>query len=226
MARTAGYYQQDSPFTDLKLFIGPQDFVGTAGSPALTINAKGDVSLNVGASEAAIFSCSLSKLQERLGFPLFLQENFGTAAGVAGPSAVANTSDPAANVGYPPLKGSSQLVPRVGNIAKGIQINDITLAYEITGAALSVHTIGLSKTVFPTPGTPAALVITDIVAPATNGLSLTTNANPQTTKVSVTSPVMNVTDLSGLIMAVTATTAASGAYRLYGAFIHCSFNFN
>src|SRR5690348_16966367 len=113
MARTAGYYQQDSPFTDLKLRLAPQDFTNTgAGTATLTVNAKGDISYNAAASQVLVFTASLSKLIERLGFPLFLQENFGTAAGVPGPSSVANTSDPAANQGYPPFTGASQLVPR------------------------------------------------------------------------------------------------------------------
>lgn len=226
MPRTASFYQQDSAPTDLKLFLAPTDFALVSGSDALTVNAKGDVSRNIGASATNVYSLMLGKLLERTGFPLFLQEQFGTAAGVAGPSSVANTSDPAANKGYPPFTGASQLVPRTGNIPKGIQINDLTVVYQITGAALTTHTIGLSKTVFPKPGTPGALVVTDVIAPGANGLTTAVVANPQSVKVAVASPFMNVTDLSGLITAYAVTTAAGGSFKLYGAFAHCSFNFN
>jgi hypothetical protein len=228
MPRTSSFFQQDSPFTDLKLRLGAQDFINTgAGTAALTVNAKGDVSSNAAASQALIYNCCLSKVLERLGFPLFLQEQFGTAAGVAGPSAVANTSDPAANKGYPPFTGASYLTPRTGNIAKGLQINDITVVYEIGTTALAAHTFGLSKTVYPTPGTPAALVVSDIVSVGANGLATATNANQQSTKIAVGTPVMNVTDLSDMNIAYNVTVGgSSGTYRFYGMFLHCSFNFN
>ena len=227
MPRTASFFQQDSPFTDLKLNLGPEDFTNTgAGTVALTVNAKGDISQNAAASQTLVFTASLSKVLERLGFPLFLQEQFGTAAGVAGPTSVANTSDPAANTGYPPFTGASYLTPRTSNIAKGLQINDIVVVYEITGAALTTHTFGLSKTVYPTPGTPAALTATDIVAAGANGLATAINANPQSTKITVASAAFNATDLSNMNIAYDVTTAVAGAYRLYGMFLHCSFNFN
>lgn len=229
MSHTRGTYFQDTALTDGKIFISPTEFTNTgAGTAPLTVNAKGDVSLNAGASQTLVFSAFVSKLIERLGMNFISGEQFGTAAGVAGISSVANTSDADGGPAGIPSGNStaSQLTPRTSFIPKGIQINDVTMLYSITGAALTTHTFGLSKTVFPVPGTPAALVITDIIAPGANGLATATNANPQSTKIPVVAPVMNVTDESGLIIAYDVTTQVAGAFRLYGAVLHVSFNFN
>lgn len=225
--RTGGRFEQKTPVTDAFLPCDASDFFSVgAGASTLTLNAKGDVSFNMAQSLAGKWVCSLTGLIYRSGLAPFLQEQFGTAAGVAGPTSVANTSDPDAQSGVPPFTGASQLTPLTGFIPKGIKIIDITYHYFIGTNPLSVHTIGLSKTVKPTSGTPAALTVTDIVANAANGLATAANANPQSTTVTVSSPVFNVTDLSELIIEVDATTPAGGTYRNYGATVHLQYNYN
>jgi len=103
---------------------------------------------------------------------------------------------------------------------------DIVLHYLVGTNPLSVHTIGLSKTVKPPTATPGALVVTDIVANAANGLVTAASANKVSTKITVTSPVFQVTDLSELIIEVDATTPAGGTYQLYGATVHVQYNYN
>lgn len=227
MSRTNARFEQDLPFTDGVIVLSPIDFgiVGAAG-PVLTLNASGDVSINQGASLAAKYVASLNNAIYRLGMQPFLQERFGTAAGVAGPTSVAGTSDPDALVGVPPFTGNVGITPTSGFIAKGIAITDVVLYYLITGAALTLHTMGITKTVKPTPGTPAALVVTNVLANAANGLATATNANPQSTLAAATSQVFQVTDNTELILEVDASTQVAGAYRLYGAEVHCRFNLN
>lgn len=227
MSRTGGRYEQKTPNTDGFLPIGAADFSSVgAGANTLTRNAKGDVSLNMAASLVGVWTTSLSGLIYRLGQQPFLQEQFGTAAGVAGPTSVANTSDPDANIGPPPQTGTKVIIPQTGFVPKGVKIVDITLHYLIGTNPLSLHTMGLSQTVKPVSGTPGALVVTDVLANAANGLATAANANPQSTKAAITSPVFTVADLSELILEVDATTPAGGTYRLYGATVHLQFNYN
>lgn len=224
---TQGRFEQDSPFTDAFLPMDASDFFSVgAGASTLTLNAKGDISFNMAASLAGKWICSITGLLFRKGILPFLQEQFGTAAGVAGPTAVANTSSPDAQVGTPPFTGTTGLIPQTGFIPKGVKIIDYVLHYRIDTNPLSVHTSGLSKTVKPSAGTPAALVVTDIVANAANGLATAANANPQSTLIPVASPVFNVTDLSEIVIEVDATTPVGGAYRMYGGTLHVQYNYN
>lgn len=226
MSRTNARWEQDLPITDVFLPLDASDFFSVGGASTLTLNAKGDVSFNAGASIPGKWICSLTGLLFRSGLIPFLQEQFGTAAGVAGPTAVANTSDPDASIGVPPFTGASQLTVQPGFVPKGIKVVDYVLHYRIDTNPLAVHTSGLSKTVKPAPGTPAALVVTDIVANAANGLATAANANPQSTKITVVSPIFLITDLSELVIEVDATTPAGGAYRLYGGTCHVQLNYN
>lgn len=227
MSRTGGRFEQKLPNTDGFIPIGASDFASLgAGASTLTRNAKGDVSFNMAASLVGVWETSLTGLIYRTGQTPFLQEQFGTAAGVAGPTSVANTGSPDSQIGPPPQTGMLSITPQTGMVPKGVKIMDITLHYFIGTNPLSLHTIGLSQTVKPSPGTPAALVVTDILANAANGLATAANANPQSTKVLIASPVFSVTDLSELILEVDATTPVGGTYRLYGATIHLQFNYN
>lgn len=227
MSRTNARFDAKTPHVDAFIDYGASEFASLgAGASALTLNAKGDVSFNMAASLAGKWVLSLAGLMQRIGELPFLQEQFGTKAGVAGPTSVANTNDPDAQVGPPPQTGVLSITPQTGFVAKGIEILDYVLYYLIGTNPLAVHTSGLSKTVYPTPGAPAALTVTDIVANAANGLALAANANVQSTKISVAAPVFNVSDLSGLYIEVDATTPVGGTYRMYGCCIHAKFNFN
>jgi hypothetical protein len=232
MSRTNGQFQMKTPFSDGLVHFNAMNFAVLSGAAPLTRNAKGDISLNAGNTQVCVFGLPLSALIQRLGQLPFLQEQFGTAAGVAGPTTVANTSDPDGNVlipYVPPMtKATMETVTggEAGFVPKGVQINDVTLHYQIGTANLTTHTLGLSKTVYPVSGTPGALVVTDVIANAANGLATAFNANPQSTKIAVASPVFTVNDLASLLLEVDATTPGTGTYRLYGASIHVSFNFN
>lgn len=225
MSRTHSRFNQDLGFPDAKIFFGVNDIFVQAGGGAITRNAVGDISINQGATQVGLFDIPFNSVMERvptLGVGLDLQEQFGTAAGVAGPSAVANTSDPADVAGRPPFTGASQLTARTGFIAKGLQVTDITLIYLVTGAALTLHTIRVDKATFVNN---IAVAVTAILANAANGLQTPTQANPYVTKVALVTP-FNVTDNSELIVEIAATTQGGGAYRLYGAIFHCNYNLN
>ena len=229
MARTGGKWESDTPYTDGLIPILANAFTATSGAATLTRNAKGDFSFNIGAGVTAVFMCPLDEEIFRTGMiddPALL-ENFGTstpgnAAGAGNAAYTGNQGGPYGVTGRPPFTGASQLTPLVGTRPKGIKILDLTLCYQITGAALTLHTAGLSKSVFANN---AAIVVTDVVANAANGLATATQANPYVTKISVAAPTFNVTDLSGLVLEWDATTQAAGAFRLYGAFLHCQFNY-
>lgn len=224
MSRTQGRYEQKTANIDGRIVLSADDFQSVgAAITGLVLNGKGDVSLNVGAGVAAKFICDLSKILFRTGQAPFIQEQFGTAASVAGPTAVANTSDPDATIGPPPQTGILSITVQTGFVPKGVTIKDIVLKYLVSGGDLTTHNIGLSKTVFANN---AALAVTDIIASGANGLLKTVQANTYATKVSVAAPVMTVSDLTNLIIEVDATTPGGGAYRLYGADVHVSFNFN
>ena len=223
MSNTQARWEQDTPFLDGVFPVTIDDINVYAAASTKTRNAKGDYSLNQAASNATVYATSFAGLIFRTGQSPFLQEQFGTAAGVAGPTSIANTSSPDGTIGVPPFTGASQLVPFVGQIPKGIKILDITLKYQVTTNPLSLHTIGLSKTVFANNVAPA---VTDILANAANGLATAAQAQPYVTKVSLVSPVFQVSDLADIWLEIDATTPVGGTYRLYGASVHVAFNYN
>jgi hypothetical protein len=224
--RTNGRFEMKTPFTDGVFPVTIDDLNNFgAGAATKTRNAKGDYSFNVGASQVCVFATSFAGLIFRTGQTPFLQEQFGTAAGVAGPTSVANTSDPDAQSGVPPFTGASQLTPQTGFVPKGIKILNIALKYRIDTNALSLHTIGLSRSQF-TDNSAAAPVATDIIANAANGLATAARGNYYITVVSVASPTFSVLDLNDIWLEIDATTPAGGAYRLYGATVRIAFNYN
>lgn len=226
MSRTGGIYQQKTPNTDGRIILGGQDFqlASGGGTSTFTRIANGQVSQHIAASQADVFFVNLSQILFRTGQLPFLQEQFGTAAGVAGPTSVANTNDPDAQIGPPPQTGTLSITPQTGFLAKGIKVNDITLKYLIGGTGpLTVHTIGLAKSVFANN---AAIVTTNLLANATNGLQVATQANPYVTKVTPTTVAFITTDLTDLILELDVTTPAATTYDLFSVELHVSFNFN
>lgn len=226
MSRTNARYEGELPFTDGVFPVTLDDINNFGGGTATkTRNAKGDYSLNVAASQACVFATSFAGLIFRTGQTPFLQEQFGTAAGVAGPTAVANTSDPDAQIGVPPQTGNLLITPQTGFIPKGIKVVNIALKYLIGTNPLSVHTIGLTRSQF-TDNSATAPVATDIIANAANGLATAARANYYVTVVSVASPLFSIQDLNDLWLEIDATTPAGGTYRLYGATVRVAFNYN
>jgi len=228
MSYTDGTWDNGSPYSDMEIFIGPDELRTTSGTAALTLNASGDLSVNIGASQATVNVVTPVELI-RTGVYGTPQSQFGTAAGVSGPSAVANTSGPLAlQPGYPPITAANMATVGGagilrGPIPKGIQINSLVLNYLITGAALTANQIGITKTSFVNN---VAIAVSNILAKATNGLQTATQANPYSTAVAVTAPAFQVTTNTAIILEWDVTTQAGGACRLYGITLKCSFNFN
>lgn len=226
MSRTGGRYEQKTPNIDGRIVIAGQDFQLASGGGATTFTriANGQVTQHIAASQANVFFANLSQILFRTGQLPFIQEQFGTAAGVSGPTSVANTGDPDSNIGPPPQTGTLVITPQTGFVAKGVKINDITVKYLIGGTGpLSVHTIGLAKTVFANN---VAAVTTNLLANATNGLQTATQANPYVTKVVPTTVAFAVSDLTDLILELDVTTPAATTYDLFSIELHVSFNFN
>lgn len=224
MPHTQSRYQQDLGFTDGVTLAYPWDFIATgAGAPTVvTRNAAGDFSYNIGASVGPVnFSFSLLELMmQRVGFGEDLQDQL-VGSGIMG-SAQPQLYRPDLNSGQ---NTGQQLQPRTANKVKGVKPLSIKVIELITGAALTTHTARIDKTVFSNN---VANSITSVLASGANGLPTAVQANPYVTVINfpVASQIYQVTDLSQIWFEMTVTTAAAGAYRLYGAELTFEYNFN
>lgn len=219
MSQTNGRWEATQPFTDAIIPFAANDFNATSGTAALTRNAKGDYSLNVSTGQTCIFLMPFTRIMHRLGTAFLDSDSLEQFGG---------TNSPFNNQLRPPITNATNPIaggaPTTGAMTnRGVKIMDVTLHYLIGAVNLSTHTVGLSKTVYPVSGTPGALVVTDVLANAANGLPVAFNANPQSTKVAIGTPVWNMTDLSSLILELDATTS-TGTYRLYGGSVHVQYN--
>lgn len=225
---TEGRMLQDIPNTDMQIFIDPYHIWQSGGAGTLTRDAAGVFELAIAASQACVFNCFITPLL-RTGMyaDQYTQEQFGTAAAVAGPSAVPNTSGPLALAqGIPPLT-TSQLAT-VGNVLrgpmpKGIRIDSIDVIYAVGAVNLTSMTIGINKAVFVDGVAPA---VTALLAQAQNGLSLAFQAQPHVINVPVAGATFT-TDKDALVsVEVDLTTPVGGTAKFYGIVVHCSYNFN
>ena len=240
MGVTEGRWEQESAFPDLQIFLGADqwtDFAAVSTLPAAP--SAGLIYKTVPNSAAAKFFITPEPALLRSGVyatPAFDQEQFGTAAGVPGPSAVANTSGPLGlPPGFPPIT-TANLTTVAGSIAgtgtgiqrgpipKGVQINSIDVIYQVLGLAASVATVGLTKTTFANLTAP---VVTNIIALGANGLPTAIGAQPQVTTVTVATPAMIVpTADTQIVLNVNLTAGATGTVQFIGAVLKCSYNFN
>ncbi len=195
-----------------------------------------DCCLKQSPQEAAIFVL-VSELLLRSGVlatPQYDQEQFGTAASVPGPSAVANTNGPLGEPnpvtpyfqGFPPLT-AAQLTTLAGATAgaqpKGIQIDSVDVIYQVLADATAVAaTIGLTKTVFANLVAP---VVTNLIALGANGLPVIIGAQPQVTNVPVTTPAMIVAADTEVLLNINLTGGTAGTIKFYGAVIKAHYNF-
>src|SRR5256885_9918600 len=118
---TQGRFEMDTPMTDgvFGITIDSINQFGAGATTTKTRTSKGLYSLVTTAGAAsAVYASSFEGLLFRTGMLPFLQQQFGTAAGVAGPTAVANTSSPDAQVGAPRQTGTGILTPATGFILK------------------------------------------------------------------------------------------------------------
>ena len=233
MSYTEGRWEQGTPFPDMTIFVGPDELKNTSGTATLTLNAPGDLSLNIGASQTCVFLVTeASMLRSGVYANAALdQSQFGTAASQPGPSLVPGTSGPLGQkAGYPPIPASQMTTlgaVLTGPMPKGIQINSIVPIYSVQGGALSSIALGVTSTKFANN---AAFVVTNLLAKAQNGLLLantTGAATPYTNAVAMPTPSFIVGAATGVeaLLELDLTTGA-GTARLYGINMNCSFNFN
>jgi hypothetical protein len=238
MPHTDGRWTSGTSFPDLQIFLGAtrfKDAAGVATFPA-TIATPGLYFQTVGAGAAAIFVCDIAELLLRSGVfatPQYDQEQYGTAASVPGPSAVANTSGPLAlpgsgapyYQGFPPIPGASMATlagPVTGPSQKGIQIDSVDAIYQVlTDATAVAATIGLTKTNFANLVAPA---VTNLIALGAHSLPVVIGAQPQVTNVAVTTPAMIVAADTEVLLNINLTGGTAGTIKFYGAVVKAHYN--
>jgi hypothetical protein len=238
MSQTEGRWTAKTPFPDLQVFYGADEFAllgGTAPLPA-TIATPGLLFRTVAAGSAAIFAKTLD-LYLRSGIfatPAYDQEQFGTAALQPGPSAVSGTNDPLALrgsgtpnfQGFPPIPSSR--LATLGNFdtgpsIKGIQIDSVDVIYQVlTDATAVAATIGLTKTVY---GNLVAPVVTNLIALGANGLPVVIGAQPQVTNVAIATPAMIQAADTQVLLNINLTGGTAGTIKFIGAVVKAHYNF-
>lgn len=218
MSRSHGAFFADTAHGGGFLFYDASQ-VNATGNFAFTKNALGDYSYNLAASQAGVIVigfADVKRLIETAALALKnlpFQEKFGAGALTPG--------WPADAPSLPPFTGLSQLTPPTSDTAKGHQILDCTIIYQITGAAATANAFSLNRTTF------ANNVANAIVnVPVTGALQTAVQANPYVTKLTVNTPIFETADLSDIIAEVNVTTQVAGAYRFYGCIFHVNFNFD
>lgn len=211
MARATGRWEGDTSFPDLVLWAGPScwSFIATT-APTLTRAAANNYYWACVATQTVTAFCSLNAYNQRTGYAYLDQEEFG---GTYGPGPV---------YGNPPFTGASQLTPNTSYAKKGIQVNNISLVYGITTAAITSQAVTLKSATFANT---TAVSLTAITLSTATSLATASTTNPYVTTLAVSSPAFTVADLTALSIENTISIAASAQYNLYGAFVHCSFNY-
>jgi len=126
MTRTNTFFEQDTPNTDGQFFVGASEFIDTSGFATTASAGQGLFTKNVPATDAATFFANVSAILRRTGqyaTPSRVQEQFGTAASVPGPTVVIGTGSPDGVVGYPPTLAAQMATltgGQSGPIPKGL----------------------------------------------------------------------------------------------------------
>lgn len=224
MSDTLGKFEQYSPNTDG--FSCVDNFTEAIASPvgSLLGGATGLLGYHIPASQTAAVYGRLGALTFRTGQAEFLQQQFGTAAGVAGPSAVANTSGPLARPSpyVPPFLGASSLTPRAGFTPKGIEVVSLSLSYLVSTNNLTTLNIKLIARQFVN----GAAAPSDTVLIAQTNLPKNSSANIQVSNIAVATPAFTVTPNTILQVLVNAVTPASSTLDIYEATVFYNFNYN
>ena len=238
MPHTSSRYQQDLGFNDAYLLFTAETVVNGGGTQALTRNAAGDISQNIGASVTAIMDIPMSQgIISRTGFFEDTQNLFGSTfgGGLGGQAAgsgsagtgVAGSAQPSP---YRPdviagMASLQQITPRTALKLKGWKPIQMKVIYLITGAALTGHTIRVDKVVYANN---VANAISSVLAVGANGLATATQANPYVTTISFAAnqQVYQPSDLQSMWIELAPTTQAAGAYRFYGIEFQFEYNFN
>ena len=228
--RTSGLLLMDTPLPDGQIFVSPIDIMLGSSDATFARAGKGLVSTVVPASTTTIYPIALGDLIMRYGMQDDAQQQFGLATpvnGNQGAQALAtppNTfTTPYGPTGRPPFAASTFGVP-VTSRPKGIAINSVSVAYQVLGNPLTSITFGLSKTVFSNGIAPA---VTDIIAPAANGLTTAVNAQPAL--ITIANPTQNLmltTINAEYIAELTFVAPAGSTVNFYGLFLNVAFNYN
>jgi hypothetical protein len=240
MSQTQGRWSAKTPFPDLQIFFGADQFALISGTAPLSLAIGRDtlaiLKATVAAGSAAVFGASLPLLLRSgvLASPQYDQEQYGTAASVPGPSAVSGTSGPLAEPnpvtpyfqGFPPTVAAAMATlagPSSGAQPKGIQIDSIDVIYQVlTDATAVAATVGLSKTVFKNLIAP---VTTDLIILGANGLPVVIGAQPQVTNVPVISPAaMIVAADTEVLLNINLTGGTAGTIAFFGAVVKAHYN--
>lgn len=248
MTFTEGKFTQGGSSPDLQVFVGASEFVDTAGLATNASSAAGLFSKNVASTDAATLFANITAMLKRTGvfaIPLYSgftgtlgtgtanpgadQEAFGTAAALPGPSLVSGTSGPLALAAGVPPQPASTLATLTGGVAgpqpKGFEITSMDVIYEVDTEAATAATCGLTDTVFANN---AAAVVTNRIALAANGLTLTTNTAGQqkVINVPVTTPAFPVSADTETVINVNLTAGTGGVVKFFGVVLHINFNLN
>jgi hypothetical protein len=228
--RTAGQLLQDTPNTDGQIFIGPDELISPAlTNSALSQSGEGLLVLTAPAAATTDLYKTIDKIL-RTGQAPNYQEQFGTAALVPGPSAVANTSDPLGLVGMPPIKQASLATlkgPITGFVPKGIEITSVDLIYQVATLAVTSVSFGLTATKYGLPGAGAtAPVVTNVVTFGTNSLPVAISANPVTTRIAIANPIFIVSPETKLQLHVRVVAPATAVLTLAGVILNVAYNYN
>lgn len=235
MSTSDTVWESNESFPDLTIFVGAElftDFAGLATLPAAP--AAGLIYKTVPSGDAAKFFSSLHLLLRSGVYATTSrnQEQFGTAAGVPGPTTVANTGDPLA-LAFPKPPVLNVDMATVGGVSggagilrgpkpKGIRINSVDVIYQVLAVNAAAATMGLTNTSFANLVAP---VVTNLIALAANGLPTVIGAHPQVTNVAVPSPAfINTTLDTEPVLNVNLTAGAGGTINFYGAVIKANFN--
>ena len=228
MPGTDSVWAQDSPNTDLELFLGISEVKDFNGKLTYTLDGNNIPVMNCAVSLSTIPIANIGNMLKRTGVyatPASAQEQFGTGASMPGPTAVANTSDPEGMRGYPPFTASklATLVgPQAGPVLKGVLIKSVDVIYSVPGSgSLTSFTAALYTLNFAN-GTPIAK--TQILGTPT--FPLAAQANPYVVNVPVTNPAfLTVLDTQAYVQ-INVSTSATAQLNLYGFVVKCNFNFN
>jgi hypothetical protein len=212
MPRATGRWEADNSFPDMVLWMGVNawSFIATT-APVLTRAAAGNYYYAAAATQTVTAICSLNGIVQRTGYGYIDQEQF------------AGTYGPGPAYGNPPFTGATQLTPNTAFRPKGIQIADVTMVYGITTAAITSQVMTVQQAVFKNT---TAVAVTGLTLSTAVALATASTTSPYVTKIAVSSPAFTVTDLTDLTIENTISIASTAAYNLYGAFVHCSFNFS
>jgi hypothetical protein len=226
MGRTAGFWEQDSAFPDGLLFVSPTDVMSPGIDATFTRAGKGLVNSVVPASATTTYTIPLTSMLLRTGKQDDEQQAFGSALGTGQQSLAAPPATFATNWGQsgrPPYTIAQNLVVPTSR-PKGIAINSVSPVYQVLGAPLTSVTVGLSKTKFVSGIAP---VVTDLIAPAQNGMSLAIAAQPTITPIANPNQNVMLTDVtSEYIVEIVWVAPAGSTVNFYGFFINVAFNHN